>query len=76
MKLAKCKFLIDGTGAAAQADIGLLIDGERILDVKPLAACTDLPADIEIIDLETSGRVGDTLVVAIESELLHFLFVD
>lgn len=50
MKLVKCKFLIDGTGAAPQADVGLLIDGERILEVKPLAACKDMSADIETID--------------------------
>jgi len=54
MKLVKCKFLIDGTGAAAEADVGMLVDGERILEVKPLAACKDLPADIEIIDLSNS----------------------
>jgi imidazolonepropionase-like amidohydrolase len=54
MKLVKCKFLIDGTGAAAQADVGMLVDGERIFEVKPLAACNDLPVDIEIIDLSSA----------------------
>jgi imidazolonepropionase-like amidohydrolase len=46
--------LIDGTGADARAGVGLLIDGDRIREVKPLSAGQDYPADIEIIDLSQS----------------------
>lgn len=53
-KLVKCKFLIDGTGAPAAAGMGLLLEGERIGDIKPVSAYRDLSSDIEIIDLSNS----------------------
>jgi imidazolonepropionase-like amidohydrolase len=53
-KLVKCKFLIDGTGTSATSDMGLMIEGELIREVKPITAFRDLPPGVEIIDLSNA----------------------
>lgn len=51
LKLVNCKLLIDGTGRPAAANTAMLVEDDRIRDIRPIDAFRDLPSEIETIDL-------------------------